>query len=73
MTFDDPSEPQAPATYYWDFDGERLTFEPWGTDQRPSRQEVYADRIFRPAGETAPLPAMETGLPTGTLVDSDTN
>ena len=72
MTFDEASGAQAPATYYWDFDGERLTFEPWGTDQRPSRQEVYADHTFRLTEAGEPLVgAIGSGFPTGMLVESD--
>jgi len=43
MTFDYPGGVQTPATYYWDFDGEHLTFELWGEDLRPHRQWGYAD------------------------------
>lgn len=46
MTFDYPSGPQVPATYYWDHDGERLSFELWGEDMRPSRLASYADHTY---------------------------
>ena len=65
MTFDDPSGPQKPATYDWAFDGEQLTFELWGEDQRTDREAVYADHVFRPLGETVPLPVRETEFPVG--------
>lgn len=68
MTFEDPSGEQVPGTYHWDFDGEHLTFEPWGSDQRPSRQEVYAGHTFRPVGETQPLAATDTDFPIGVFV-----
>jgi hypothetical protein len=68
MTFEDPSGEQMPATYYWDFDGERLTFEPWGQDRRPGRQSAYADHTFHPVGETQPLPATKTDIPIGVFV-----
>jgi hypothetical protein len=71
MTFEDPSGPQVPATYYWTFKGGQLTFEPWGPDQRPDRRATYGDRVFRPQGETVPLPATETDFPTGFFVRED--
>ena len=39
---------QTPATYYWDFDGEHLTFELWGEDLRPHRISVYQDNTWAP-------------------------
>ena len=71
MAFEDPSGPQKPATYYWTFDDDQLTFEPWGPDQRPDRGAVYADHVFRPVGEIVPLPAIETDFPTGYFVTED--
>jgi len=68
MTFEDPSGEQLPGTYYWDFDGELLTFEPWGEDRRPDRQTTYAGHTFRPVGETLPLAAMDTDFPIGVFV-----
>jgi hypothetical protein len=41
MTFEWPDGPQVPATYYWTYDGENLTFELWGEDVRPSRRASY--------------------------------
>jgi flagella basal body P-ring formation protein FlgA len=35
------------VTYYWDFDGEHLTFELWGEDLRPHRKESYAQTYQR--------------------------
>jgi hypothetical protein len=43
MTFEYPSGSQVPATYYWAYDEENLTFELWGEEMRPHRQEVYGD------------------------------
>jgi hypothetical protein len=71
MTFEDPSGAQVPATYFWDYDGESLTFEPWGTDKRPNRQDVYADRVYHSVGETIPLLAADTGFPIGRFVPAD--
>lgn len=68
MTSDYPSGPKVPATFYWDYDGERLAFEPWGNDPIETRRDSYADHTFRPVGETLPLPPTETDFPTGTFV-----
>jgi hypothetical protein len=46
MTFEWPSGSQVPATYYWTYDGENLTFELWGEDMRPHRQEVYDGQTY---------------------------
>ena len=46
MTFEWPSGPQVPATYYWTYDGENLTFELWGEDMRPQRQSVYEGETY---------------------------
>ncbi len=66
MTFEEPTGAQVPATYYWDYDGESLTFEPWGVDKRPERKDVYSGHVYRPVGETLPLRVAETDLPIGT-------
>ena len=41
MTFVWQDGVQVPATYYWAYDGEKLTFELWGEDLRPHRRQVY--------------------------------
>ncbi len=46
MTFEYPSGLQVPATYYWTYDGENLTFELWGEDMRPHRQSVYEGHTY---------------------------
>lgn len=46
MTFVWPDGAQVPATYYWTYDGEHLTFELWGEDMRPHRNEVYEHRTL---------------------------
>lgn len=38
--------PMTPGTYYWDWDGEQLTFELWGEDLRPSRKSFYTKNTF---------------------------
>ena len=68
MAFEDPAGEQVPVTYLWDFDDERLTFERWGEDRRPDREEVYLGHAFVAAGETLPLPPKATDFPTGTFV-----
>lgn len=45
MWFDWPDYTTAqlfPATYYWTFDGENLTFELWGHDANASRRSTYS-------------------------------
>lgn len=36
-----------PATYYWTYDGENLTFELWGVDANSSRNGSYAQTLVR--------------------------
>jgi hypothetical protein len=36
-----------PATYYWTYDGENLTFELWGVDANSSRRASYAQTLVR--------------------------
>jgi hypothetical protein len=45
-TFDWPGGVQVPATYFWDFEGDELTFELWGDDPRLERQAAYSGRTF---------------------------
>lgn len=40
-------DPRVPATYYWDWDGERLTFELWGEELRPTRYSTYTENTWR--------------------------
>ncbi len=40
-TFDYAEGLQTPATYYWTFEDGQLSFELWGDDPRPSRQDTY--------------------------------
>ncbi len=40
-----------PATYRWDWDGERLSFEPWSRDDVEPRVAAYADRVYERAEE----------------------
>ena len=69
MTADRPGGgPKVPATYTWDYDGERLAFEVWGQDPNAARLASYADHTYRPVGETVPLQAPATDFPTGTFV-----
>jgi hypothetical protein len=46
MTFEYPGSPQVPATYYWSYDGENLTFELWGQDPNQSRLESYTGQVL---------------------------
>lgn len=36
-----------PATYFWSYDGENLTFELWGVDANASRQATYTTTLVR--------------------------
>ena len=71
MTFEDPSGLQVPATYQWRFDGDQLTFEPWNDDLRLEREDTYVDQVYRPDGETRPLPAADSEFPTGWFASVD--
>jgi len=42
----DPT-PNTPATYYWDWDGETLTFELWGDDTYPAREARHTGLAYR--------------------------
>ena len=48
MAFEWPSGVQAPGTYYWDYDGERLAFEVWGEDPNWRRYNKLSNHTFRP-------------------------
>lgn len=72
MTYESSMEYKYPATYYWDYDGEELTFELWGEDSNSSRYGSYANHAYSLAeGEVAAAPIEETGFPTGTFVAAD--
>ena len=36
-----------PATYFWSYDGENLTFELWGVDANASRQGSYTSTLVK--------------------------
>ena len=47
MTFEGPGfRPKTPATYYWSYDGETLSFTRWSDDERPTRRETYEDHTY---------------------------
>jgi hypothetical protein len=71
MTFEDPSGIQRPAAYWWRFDGEQLTFESRDGDPRPARFDAYVNHVYRPVGETSPMPPTESDFPTGWFVSAD--
>ena len=71
VSFEDATGRQMPATYYWDFDGQRLTFRPWGSDLRPERRETYTGHTYLLEGETQPMPATRSDFPTGDFVAVD--
>ena len=72
MSYESSMAYKYPATYYWDYDGEELTFELWGEDSNSSRYGSYANHAYSLAeGEVAAAPIEETGFPTGTFVAAD--
>ena len=72
MTFEDDTPGlRMPATYFWQFDGEELTFEQRNDDQRLDRKETYLDHVYRLAGEPRPLPPIESDFPTGWFASAD--
>ena len=46
MTHDYPGSPKIPATYYWEFDGKKLTFKLWGEDGNDHRKSVYDAQTY---------------------------
>jgi len=68
MTFEWPDGPQVPATYYWDWDGERLSFELWGDDLQPSRYGAYAGHPLRLVEDGRVVYAATSRIAPGTLV-----
>ena len=46
MTHDYPGSPEIPATYFWTFDGRKLTFELWGEDVNSHRKSVYDGQTY---------------------------
>jgi hypothetical protein len=46
MTHDYPGYPRIPATYYWAYDGERLTFQLYGEDVMSHRRGCYDGQTY---------------------------
>ncbi len=44
----------APATYYWEWDGDRLTFRPWGEDDDSFRTALLDHEFIRDAAAPPP-------------------
>ena len=40
MMFNYPNTPKIPATYTWEYDGEKITFILWGKDDNAHRKYV---------------------------------
>ena len=61
-------ERRVPATYFWDFDGEQLTFELWGEDVVAGRKAVMEDSTWTlvPDGRVVVVAARD--IPAGETV-----
>jgi len=46
MTHDYPGSAKIPATYFWTFDGRKLTFQLWGEDANAHRKSVYHGQTY---------------------------
>ncbi len=46
MTHDYPGSPLVPATYFWKYDGNKLTFQLWGKDVNSHRKSVYDGQTY---------------------------
>ena len=46
MTHNSRTGEKVPATYYWRWDGERLTFRLWGEDRNAARKSVYTGSAY---------------------------
>jgi hypothetical protein len=46
MTHDYPTSPMIPATYFWKYEGNKLTFELWGEDVNSHRKSVYDGQTY---------------------------
>ncbi len=70
MTFEYGDGPQVPVTYYWTFDGEKLTFRLMGVDLRDHRRAVTNGKSYRFSGEIeASSEVKEIEFPTGRFAD----
>ena len=69
MAFDYSDGPQVPATYYWDYDGEFLTFRVWGEDMRPDRASTYS-HAFRLVPDPIEVLVAAVEIPAGEQVYS---
>jgi hypothetical protein len=66
MTYEYPSGRKVPATYYWFFDGEKLTFQLWGKDLNSSRKGSYNGKEYILTSKSAtPSEVEEIEFPTG--------
>jgi len=65
----DPVGRQVPATYFWTYDGEFLTFQLWGEDLKPSRRGYLHGQTWRFVKEAEPISITDTvEFPTGRFV-----
>lgn len=46
MTHDWSNNPKIPATYFWTYDGENLTFELWGEEMLPPNLQLIYEKTY---------------------------
>jgi hypothetical protein len=68
MTHDPTAGRLVPATYFWDFDGERLTFELWGEDLEPFRKAVMDDSTWTFVPDPRVVVVAARNIPAGETV-----
>jgi hypothetical protein len=57
MTHSYSMSPQVPATYYWTYDGKKLTFQLWGEDVNGYRKSLFDGQTYMKAETDTPAPA----------------
>ena len=61
-----------PATYYWTYDGEFLTFQAWGKDLVPDRRGYIHGQTYRFVQEVEPVSTTDTvEFPTGRFINEN--
>lgn len=70
MIFSYPSGRQVPGTYFWNYDGELLTFQVWGKDLRSTRFGMIHGQSYRFIGEAEPASTTDAPeFPTGRFIN----
>jgi hypothetical protein len=72
MIFSYPWGRQVPGTYFWNYDGEQLSFQVWGEDPRSTRLSMMHGQSYRFIGEAEPVSTTDTlEFPTGRFTHQD--